>query len=63
VSLLSGIAHSRNLSIVPKDSISFAQKKRFFNAKNPWDICDSFTDGRSRKGFSDNPVCTHRNPG
>jgi hypothetical protein len=33
VSLLSGIAHMKNLSIAAKDSISLAQKKRLFNAK------------------------------
>jgi hypothetical protein len=32
VSLLSGIAHMKNLSISAKDSISFAQKRSFFNA-------------------------------
>jgi hypothetical protein len=33
VSLLSGIVHAKNLSITAKDSISFARKRRFFNAK------------------------------
>jgi hypothetical protein len=63
VSLLSGIANMKNLSISAKDSISFAEIRRVFNAKNIGDKNNSFIDRSRRKGFSDNPVCTHRNLG